>query len=107
MTELNLPIRQRLTKKLLMSLPTGAFLVSNCHRSIGIDTVMPLFAERVAPLDDREFQWQRIKQCGANGRTCEAHATSEDFKRQRQIWTATSGKWPRMVLLELDDPRRQ
>ena len=107
MPEFDLPIRQKLTKKLLMGLPTSVFVVSNCHRPIGPDMVTPVFAEKVVPLDDREWQWQRIKECGANGRTCEVHKTSEEYKRNREFWTKMSSKWPRLVLFEVDDPRRQ
>ena len=107
MTEFDLPIRQKLTKKLLMGLPTGVFLVSNCYKVIGPHTVTPVFAEKLVPLDDRERQWQRIKECGANGRTCEVHTTSEEYKRNREIWTKMSSKWPRIVLLEVDDPKPQ
>jgi len=107
MAEFDLPIRKKLTKTLLMRLPTGVFLVSNTQRSIGPNTVTPVFAERVVPSDDREEQWLRIKTCGADGRTCEVHSTSEEYKKAREFWTRMSDKWPRLVLLEVDDPRRQ
>ena len=107
MNDIDLPIRQRLTKKLLMKLPTGAFLVSNCYSRVGPDMVTPVFAETVAPLDDREWQWQRIREAGANGRTCEVHNTSEEYKREREYQSKMSKGWPRLVLFEVDDPRRQ
>ena len=107
MTEFDLPIRKKLTKTLLMRLPTGVFLVSNTQRSIGPNTVTPVFAEKVVPFDDREWQWRRIKECGADGRTCEVHTTSEEYKKTREVWTKMSDKWPRLVLLEVDDPKPQ
>jgi len=107
MSELDLPIRQKLTKKLLMRLPAGSFLVSNCHKAIGPNMVTPVFAEKVVSLDDREWQWQRIKERGANGRTCEVYATSEEYKQKQQSWTAMSDRWPRIVILEVDDPRNE
>ena len=107
MTEFDLPIRQKLTKTLLMRLPTGVFLVSNCQRSIGPNTVTPAYAGKVVPLDDREWQWQQIKNCGADGRTCEVHTTSEEYKKTREFWTKMSDKWPRIVILEVDEPRGQ
>ena len=107
MTEFDLPIRQKLTKRLLMRLPTGAFLVSNCQRSIGPNTVTPAFAAKVVPPDDRERQWQQIKNCGADGRTCEVHTTSEEYKKAREFWTKMSDKWPRIVIIEVDEPGGQ
>jgi len=85
MAESDLPIRRKLTKALLMRLPTGVFLVSNTQRVIGPNTVTPVFAEKVVPFDDRERQWRRIKECGADGRTCEAHTTSEEYKKTREF----------------------
>jgi len=59
----------KLTKELLMSLPTGVRLTSNVYKpSDGMS--VPLFAEFVAPPDDREAQWQRIRAEGMNGKTC-------------------------------------
>jgi hypothetical protein len=74
---------------------------------MGIRTVTPVFAERVTPLDDRESQWQRIKDVGANGRTCEIHKDPESFKLQQQVLTQSSERYPNVILLEVDDPRRQ
>ena len=56
MAEFDPPIRKELTRTLLMRLPTGVFLVSNTQRSIGPNTVTPVFAEKVVPSDDREEQ---------------------------------------------------
>ena len=101
------PIREKLTKTFLMRLPVGAFLASNCYHPMGPNTVSPVFAERVTPLDDREAQWQKIKNAGANGRTCEVHETPESYKRQQQVATQSSNRYPSVVLIEVDDPRRQ
>ena len=75
-------------------------MVSNCYTPIGPDAVTPAFAEKVVPLDDREWQWQRIKERGVDGRTCEVHITPEEYKKKQALWTRTSDRWPRIVILE-------
>ena len=82
MEKSDFPIRRKLTKKLLMRLPAGVFLVSNCYTPIGYRKVAPVFYEKVRPLDDREDQWQRIKAAGANGRICAVYWDIEDYKRR-------------------------
>ncbi len=58
--------RWRLTKKLLMSLPTGARLVSHtCHS----ESMTPLVDESVPPLSEREGFWLYIRNLGLDGRT--------------------------------------
>ena len=101
------PVYEKLSKKLLMQLPTGVFLVSNCYMPMGHRTVTPVFAERITALDDREAQWERIKDSGANGRNCEIHKNSESYKCQRQALTQSSDKFPAVVLLEIDDYRKE
>ena len=100
------PIRKKLTKTLLMRLPAGVFLVSNCYRPMGPNTVTPVFAEMVSPLDDRKDQWQRIKDTGANGRICEVHKDPESYKLQQQVASQSSNRRPSVVLIEVDDPRQ-
>ncbi len=100
------PIQAKLTKKFLMQLPTGVFLVSNCHKSVGYNAVTPVFAEKVTALDDRDTQWQRIKNCSADSRNCVVHKDSESYKRQQEFYTKSSDRWPTVVLFEVDDPRR-
>jgi hypothetical protein len=57
MAEFDPPIRKEFARTLLMGLPTGAFLVSNTQRSMGPQYgVMPIFAEKGVPSDDREVQ---------------------------------------------------
>lgn len=55
----------KLSKKTLFSLPAGGLLTSNVTDDIG----HPLVAEPVAPLAEREAQWQRIKGKGADSRS--------------------------------------
>lgn len=57
----------RLTKKFFMSLPSGIYLISNSPGPDGNST----FGEYViSPIAEREKQWQRIKEVGANNRLC-------------------------------------
>jgi hypothetical protein len=52
-------LRERLTKRLLMVLPTGSRAVSNCCNG---------FNEVLGPRETREATWRRAIDCGANGR---------------------------------------
>lgn len=52
-------LRMNLTKRLLMILPTGGYIVSNCFNG---------FAEVLGPRDTREGTWSRILKHRANGR---------------------------------------
>lgn len=57
----------KLTKKYLMGLPPGIFLMSNL---IGPD-LAPRFAEYViSPISEREKQWRKIVSLGCNGKLC-------------------------------------
>ena len=58
----------RLTKRFLLSLPAGWFLVSN----VGYAPDKPVFAETVASHTDRQAQWARIRQAAVDQRTCHA-----------------------------------
>lgn len=70
-----------LTKKQLLHLPPGLFLVSNCMKT----PVDSIFAERIAPKADRAAQWHRIVDAGANGRLCHVFtsaAAADDYYTQ-------------------------
>jgi hypothetical protein len=57
----------RLTKRFLLSLPNGVYLMANIAGSNG----NPIFGEYViSPPAEREKQWERIKEAGANNRLC-------------------------------------
>ena len=56
----------KLTKKALYSLSEGGLLASNVTDNMG----HPLVSEPVAPLAEREAQWQRIKGKGAAQKQC-------------------------------------
>jgi len=67
---------KRLTKRFLMSLEEGEFLVGNvCDHHC-----RPAFAENVAPRPEREKQWERIKKLGADGRVCELFPDRSGFE---------------------------
>jgi len=68
----------KLTKKFLMSLPEGSFLVSNVGHAPG----QPLFAESVLPMKVRPEQWERIIRVRADQRLCRVYARAKDFLRQ-------------------------
>ena len=61
-------VRGRLTKKFLMSLETGQYVVSNAYEQVEGGGFDPCFREVVAPPDGRNEQWARIKSAYADGR---------------------------------------
>jgi len=62
----------RLTKKFLMSLPNGIYLMSNLLGQSGNS----IFGKYIlSPLYEREKQWQRIKRVGANNHLCRLFKT--------------------------------
>ena len=73
-------IHEKLSRKLLNSLPEGAFVVSNCFaRSKSI------FAERVPGMRYRPGLWQKAKDVGAAGRTCHVLWSEQDFDSYRYL----------------------
>jgi len=66
----------KLTKKYFMSLPEGSFLVSNIVKN----SMQPVFAEKVIPLNLRKNQWDRIVEVGAQQRECHIFETEMEFK---------------------------
>ena len=65
----------QLTKRFLMSLPAGLYLVSGVGEAPG----QPSFAEAIAPREEREAQWRRILEAVANGRLCNVFKSENDF----------------------------
>ena len=45
------------TRRFLMSLSDGHYLVSNCYDHLGPGRYAPSFAEQTAPAAEREVQW--------------------------------------------------
>ena len=68
---------ERLTKKCFLSLPCGVYLASNVALTPG----QPMFAETVAPLDEREAQWKRIVAVRVNNQLCNVFQTPQDYIR--------------------------
>ena len=71
------PIKSgKLTKKFLMELEEGQYLIS----SIQHDIYNPLFSEAVFPVDKREGQWKRIVKLQVNNRLCEVFQSKKSFE---------------------------
>jgi hypothetical protein len=70
----------KLTKKFLMGLPSGVYLMSNIVGS-NRDSVFREYM--LSPSSEREKQWQRIKLAGADSRLCRLFKT----EKQAIAWT--------------------
>ncbi len=68
-------IIERLTKKVLLTLPAGSFLASD----VRMNPVRSVFAESVVPMEQRQEQWERIKQARVEGRRAALHASAEEY----------------------------
>lgn len=76
------PIKtEKLTKRFLMELPEGAYLVSNVYEQKG----KPAFAEKVSPPPERNKQWQKIVDARANHRLCDVFKTKKEY----EAWSKT------------------
>lgn len=62
--------REKLTKKFLMKLQSGAYVVSNCFIIKGV----PVYAGRVTPLYQRGKQWKTIVDLSVNQKLCNVFA---------------------------------
>jgi len=71
------PLSLKLSKKILLAAPEGAYLVSNCFRGFTTESV---FEEIVAPLQVRAEQWERIIAAKADQRLCRVFATQQDYQ---------------------------
>lgn len=78
----------KLSKKYLMELEEGLFLMSNVLYS----PTNPCFAEAVAPLSEREAQWKRIKEARANNRNCTILKSKSDFPKWQKCAEELYGK---------------
>jgi len=65
--------RGKLTKRLLISLPEGAYVASNI-----VCSGKPVFAVRLTALNEREAQWIAAVEAGAAQRTCNVLWNAED-----------------------------
>ncbi len=73
----NHPMTVKLTKKILMAGPVGSYLVSNCCSDC---TLRSIFEEEVAPKENREEQWKRALDAGADYRACRFFNTKHDYQ---------------------------
>jgi hypothetical protein len=65
----------KLTKKFLMGLPNGVYLMSNMAATLN----KSIFGEYViSPVAEREKQWARIKLAGADNRLCRIFKTEKE-----------------------------
>lgn len=69
-------MREKLTKKFLMGLPEGLYLVSNT----GWSPEEPEFIEKVSPLSKRDEQWKRIIEAHVDQRLCNVFRTKKDYQ---------------------------
>jgi hypothetical protein len=70
----------RLTRKFLMGLSEGVYLVSNISRTRG----KSVFEGYVISAEMRHIQWDDIKKAGADGRLCDifrSRAHYEEFRK--------------------------
>jgi len=67
MTDIKPTKRGKLSKKFLMDLKEGLYLVSNVYDS----PYKPVYVEKVVPRKAREEQWKRIVNVKANNRLCD------------------------------------
>ena len=81
----------KLTKRFLFSLEEGLHVVSSVYDGATRQTAKPAFAEPVAPADDREAQWQRIKAAYADGRNCNVFADAEHHIEWKRHWDLPTG----------------
>ena len=72
--------RQKLTKRFLFRLPEGWYIVRNCYKRIAGGKFVPCFQEVVSRPEEREGQWQRIKDAHADGRLSFVYGNREDHE---------------------------
>jgi hypothetical protein len=65
----------KLTKKLLMKLPEGWWVVSDKI----IEGLTPMFAEKASPESGRAEQWKRIRKAGVQQKACRLFKTTDDY----------------------------
>ena len=78
---------QKLTKKFLMGLPTGVYIIGNSHKEVEPNIYTPFFHSYVAPPEKREIQWANIKNLRCNHKLCYVFL---DFARCQKCMTSRS-----------------
>lgn len=79
------PMSIKLTKRILMATPDGAYLVSNCFQ--GFTSQLSIFEEIVSSPQDREQQWERILAAKASQRLCRVFASKVGMARSSHTAT--------------------
>jgi hypothetical protein len=92
--------RQTLSRKCLMSLPTGIYLVSNYYKMIQPDLYTPRFSEYVVSLKERNNQWERIKLAGADHGLCTVYHSIEECRQYLEGLTERLKGHSKFVLYE-------
>lgn len=85
-------LRGRLTRRFLMTLETGLYIVSNCYEHVGAGRYEPCFRESVVPPEARNEQWARIKSAYVDGRLCDVLSRETDYNAYRASMPAPSGQ---------------
>lgn len=73
----------KLTKRALLALPDGVYLVSNCM----VDVHTPMVARHIKDAAAREFVWTLVRLKRLNGTLFRAFSSQRDYK----VWRAFSG----------------
>jgi hypothetical protein len=68
----------KLSKRYLMSLPVGKYLVSG----VGYTPTRRFFMEYVTPLTERHEQWKRVVEASADQRCCYHYESAKKFKSE-------------------------
>lgn len=71
---------RKLTRRFLLSLQTGQYIVSNVYEQDERGRNRPAFRESVAPAESRDAQWKKIKSAYADGRQCAVLASESDYE---------------------------
>jgi hypothetical protein len=74
--------KEKLTKKLMFELPTGAFIVSNAY----YPHFGSVFAQRLGPLESRDTAWKGAVATGTAQRLCQVLWTQDEFVRAAFLW---------------------
>ncbi|HUS49777.1 MAG TPA: hypothetical protein VMZ91_06410 [Candidatus Paceibacterota bacterium] len=74
--------REKLTKLLLMSLPEGYYIVSNCYQQVNLYEYIPAFEGTISSLPTRVFQWEHIKNNNADNRLCCIYTSKEVYDQE-------------------------
>lgn len=72
----------KLSKKVVMTIPEGSYLVSNCYSSFDRK---PLIEEMIEFGVDRESFWEKVKSKGADGRLCHVFRKYDDYKAYKRL----------------------